>query len=537
MSPPAKRLRRSRVACEPCRIRKRRCDGQQPCETCTQFAYDCFYDVNTRKKRNKGPITRSPALPTPVAKPRSSPEERTRSEPPAPVCTPASQDTAPMESNSGAAFVRRLGLTLDPANAPEPQIFAWNIGTRPLPGTYPALPPTETISQAEMQRLSQIFFDKVSTVYGFLDRETCNNAIQTRWHRPPTLEPYDTVLCGIAAIGYLFSERKPVAAELHLVETARTALEHNSMSMAGVPSPTLIFGWTLRLMYLRLAGTPHPAWMVSCNLLHMIDAGGFHLDPKGDAPALVRPPPNIDPDIRRRLVAYVQYVNTWISYDLGRSRVQLYGAPYTSPSPTDPGDYTAEMLDLLPLSEILAPHKPADPEQLATLLTKVLDSERTQAPYILSQCNLALCIFRRLRVLCGSKATNSDNDIAPRILTLCTKALASARDLLNSLSPWSHVANVPFQIVYTMLVIDTPDSTTILADAMQTLRLVVELYDTESLHDAYCAAGRLVYLQQRAKEKEVRRLKEIIEGHLPNRSTTKTTNDTTMPSSTESKKE
>ncbi|KAL4789624.1 hypothetical protein BDV19DRAFT_396897 [Aspergillus venezuelensis] len=518
MSLRPKHQRRSRVACEPCRARKRKCNGRQPCETCIDHAYDCYYDVSTRKKRNKGAPAGSSKAQL-ISQPSLPPESSTKSSSPRPAYRPDFQDVAPMESNSGAAFVRRLGLTLDPTNAPEPQIFAWNVGTRQLPGTYCALPLIDVISQVEMQRLLQIFFEKVSTVYGFIDREACNEVIQARWLRAPTLEPYDTVLCGVAAVGYLFSERQAVAAELHLVETARMALEHNSMF--GVPSATLISGWTLRLMYLRLAGTPHPAWMVSCSLLHMIDASGYHLDPASTdcpRPALVRPPANVDPDIRRRLVAYVQYVNMWVSYDLGRSRVQLYGAPYTSPNTTSPGDYTAEMLDLLPHSELLAPHKPVDLEQLMTLLSTVLKSERTQAPYILSQCNLALCIFRRLRTLqtrtntTTTNNTGTDLPITTRLLALCVKALSSARELLNALCPWSHVANVPFQIVYTMLVIDTPKSTVILSEAMKTLKLVRDTYDTEALREACRAVGLLVLLQQRKKEREARELKDILAG-------------------------
>lgn len=35
-----------------------------------------------------------------------------------------------LEANSGAAFVRKLGLRIDPARAPRLHLFAWNVGER-----------------------------------------------------------------------------------------------------------------------------------------------------------------------------------------------------------------------------------------------------------------------------------------------------------------------------------------------------------------------------------------------------------------------
>ncbi|KAL4905779.1 hypothetical protein BDW74DRAFT_177478 [Aspergillus multicolor] len=354
-----------------------------------------------------------------------------------PMVTVPPREAVTMESNSGAAFARRLGLMLDPANAPEPQLFAWNVGTRQLPGIYPALPLIEAISHAEMQVLAQIYFDK------------------KRWLRPSTLEPTTS------------------------------------------PPRTL-----------------------------------------------TQPPFNVDPDTRCRLVAYVQYINTWISYGLGRSPVQLHGAaPFSSAkSISEREDYNAEMPNLLPVSVSLAPHKPADPAQLMALLVAVLDSKRVQPPSILSQCNLALCILRRLRALgthADVTAAATTDDIATptpanptsttpdltstpsspatltsRAISLSHKALSCAWHLAHQISPWSHVATMPFQIVYTMLAVDTPAATACLREAMDALKEIRDLYDSDVLREAYRAAGILVLLQQRKKEGEGRALRGIVEAHL-----------------------
>ncbi|KAK9350308.1 hypothetical protein V1523DRAFT_96961 [Lipomyces doorenjongii] len=77
--------------------------------------------------------------------------------------------------------------------------------------------------------------------------------------------------------------------------------------MSGIPFLDIITGWALRLAYLRLTASPHTAWMASCSLLHMIEAAGLHWEPSSKAFAK-----NIDPNIRRRLLGFAQYVNMWI---------------------------------------------------------------------------------------------------------------------------------------------------------------------------------------------------------------------------------
>ncbi|KKP07004.1 protein RDR1 [Trichoderma harzianum] len=42
--------KRSRVACEPCRERKRKCVGGNPCETCVSWDYECHFDGQKEKR-------------------------------------------------------------------------------------------------------------------------------------------------------------------------------------------------------------------------------------------------------------------------------------------------------------------------------------------------------------------------------------------------------------------------------------------------------------------------------------------------------
>ncbi|KAF4232511.1 hypothetical protein CNMCM8980_009546 [Aspergillus fumigatiaffinis] len=511
MSGQLKRQRRSKVACEPCRTRKRKCNGQQPCEMCTDSEYTCHYDLGARKKRNKNLALESltavrPAHTQQAESPAECPTAPTPRRP-SPLgerfTNTVQQSIGP---NSGAVFVQNLGLKIDPVNALDPQVFAWNIGLRQLPGSFMAMPIVNIISAEEMTALTHVYFDKIAPYYGFIDKEICFEYVSSRWDRPSASEPSDVILCGVAAMGYLFSRRKAVAAELHLIESAKSALKQRSGGE--IPPLMLITGWALRVSYLRLTASPHTAWLASCSLMHLIDASGLHLDPSSRH-ALLRPTQNIDDDIRRRLVSFAQYINTWVSFDLARSRIILHGASYTTPSSRD-GDYTAEMLDLLPLSESLDPFTPVDAVQLTAMLVNIMQSSHEQPPSVLSQCNLVLCIFRRLRAVHSTLSPA----LMSQMLALVTKALACARELVDANCPWSHVANVPFQIICTLLAVDSPESLSLLDDAVQTLKYVTDVYDTEVLREAYRTAGSLILLQQRRKDHDSARLNSILGLHF-----------------------
>ncbi|KAJ5573625.1 uncharacterized protein N7459_008052 [Penicillium hispanicum] len=548
--------KRSRVACISCQLRKRKCSGEQPCSTCAQIGAECLYNPVPRKRRatsssgyhaNLSTLDerqrrfdgRSNTVPQPVsaASSATSPASRQRLSSSRPV-------NQSLQANSGAAFVRKLGLRIDPAHAPRLQLFAWNVGERRSP---PALssalesqrsaPITKIISQEEMRRLTAIYFEKVDPCYAFLDRRYVLDCIVQRWPSSPespaepSEQPYDAVLCGVAAFGYLFSRREMTDTELRAVETARLLLEKSILG-AETPSIDTIAGWVLRAAYLRTTASPHAAWMASCTLMHMIEAAGLHLEsPDAESTGLSsstsqRQQPQSgdsglgettnDPDIRRRLFGMARHLNTWISFDLGRSRVVLHGATTNaplirdhSPPPSISPSSRSDLFRLLPLSESLDPTGPS-PQDLAELesaLDSVLDLVYTEPPSILLQCNLMLCIYRRIRALNAHAPLSGRLD---QVLALASRALRAARTMVTSTCPWHQVANVPFQVVCTLLAIDNRAALSVLPDAMHTLREVLAVYDTSVMREAYSTAYLLVALHQRRKEDDTRALADVL---------------------------
>lgn len=545
--------KRSRAACLSCQSRKRKCSGEQPCSTCAQAGVACVFSDLPRKKRARSGSMYQASLsglderqrlpppsdgwthPVPAAKPASSAAGSAAS----PGSYPRVNDSArrmshSLEANSGAAFVRKLGLRIDPARAPRLHLFAWNVGERrlsPEVSVYLAVsgtgPITTMISEDEMRRLAGIYFEKVHPCYAFLDRKTVLAHIAQRWSASsisaePAEQPYDVVLLGVAAFGHLFSRREMLPVERRIVDAARSLLEK---SILGADTPTIdtVTGWVLRAAYLRMTASPHAAWMASCTLMHLIEAAGLHLETQDpEATGLIQaatsesqlpngtnttPQPPNDTNLRRRLFGMARHLNTWISFDLGRSRVVLHGASSHFPQPPATN---ADLYHLLPLSESLDPTGPTpqDLPDLETALTAVLDLIYTEPSLILVQCNLMLCIYRRVRAL--NAHAPLPGRALDRVLTLAGRGLRAARAMVAATCAWHQVANVPFQVVCTLLAIDNRAALALLPDAMTTLREVLAAYDTGVMREAYSTAYLLIALHQRRKEDDTRALGEVL---------------------------
>ncbi|KAI1412136.1 hypothetical protein F5Y13DRAFT_163673 [Hypoxylon sp. FL1857] len=496
--------KRSHLACQPCRERKRKCDGRKPCITCTEWGYECHYETPSRRKISRIPGQSTPSSP---ARPQSSqPDVRTPNTVESDNCGLVRN----LEANSGAAFVRKLGLRIDPMNAPRLNLFAWNIGARQLSSpvnSASALPIVEVTSLEHMKSLAQVYFDKVDPCYGFIDRYQFFDRLDLRWKSPLSPSIYDSVLAGVAAIGCLFSQRNVTITELHLVRSAHSCLD--SCHLSGPPSIDLLTGWTLRSIYLRMTDSPHSTWIASSTLMHLVEASGLHSESPS---SVLLPAAQCDPDLRRRLVGVARHLNTWTSFDLGLSLVSFQNNELPLPILPKPGDYTAEVLGLLPVSVSLDPGRLKDETDLTSTLSKILEGTHSQPPSVLAQCNLVLCILRRIH----TENIDIPSTLEEQVLGFLKKGLSSARALVMDCSPWHQVPNVSFQIICVLLVMDTRSSLAVLPDAMQTLSLVASTYDTETMREAYGAACLLVLLHQQRRKYDVAIFTETLNIHQQN---------------------
>ena len=500
------RRMRARKACEPCRERKRKCDGGNPCSCCVRYEYDCYY-FSVRERR--GMTASSHRASPPTVESRIAPSA------PPPIHNGHDHSPGPnsqlqsLEANSGAAFVRKLALGIDPANAPRLHLFAWNLflGARTSNRTPLSLPITEIISRATMEGLMAIYIEKVDPCYSFVDRIIVDQRIQARWNIGTSTDQYDAVLCGIAALGLLFSQRFVTDRELDLVESAKRILERSTDAHPGVD---IVTGWVLRVAYLRMTASPHTAWMASCTLMHTVEAAGIHSAHLSENIPGIQRESFAAPELCRRLFGVARHLNVWMSFDLGRSRVILQNATHAAPS-SRPGEFHAEILSLLPWSESLDPGKDVDLVSLKATLSSVLERELTMPSTILAHCNLVLCLCRRLRAL--------DYVISglmlDKILALTAKSMMCAQANLDSGSVWHHTANVPFQVVCILLAFDTPSSIAQLGNAIGVLKNAAQLYQTDAAREACNTACLLVLLHQKRKEADTKSLSNVLQAYSP----------------------
>ncbi|QSZ32060.1 hypothetical protein DSL72_001629 [Monilinia vaccinii-corymbosi] len=484
--------KRARLACEPCRDRKRKCDAGQPCDSCVRYEYDCYY---------------KPHHETHHATPKKARRERAPSPLPA---APARAESVPprtsFEADSGAAFARQSAWKIDHLKAPRLQLISWNVGQRRAANSSPEKPELlvkSILSSDIMKELASFYFEKVDICYNFIDRVKFFQRWQVRKLVADDEKPFDAVLFGVAALGSLFSNRSASLLEQRLVESARSILLHYSTD---APSTEIITGQLLRVVYLRMTASPHVAWMASCTLMHMIEAAGLHLPPTTDID-LTPPAEERNSELRWRLYGLAQHLNTEISFAIGRSRVVLQGGVSSVHPFLKQQDSTKELLSLLPMSEALYPSKHQNISNLESAFLQVLDSIHSQPPSVMAQTNLMLCIYRRLRA--GS--WNISTDLLSRALGLMSKGLRCAREMALTNCPWHYMASVPFQIICTLLAIDNRRSLSKLGDAMKTLGEVAAAYDTSIMREAHRTARSLVGLSQKRKEDDARMLGEIVQ--------------------------
>ncbi|KAJ5608402.1 hypothetical protein N7537_005021 [Penicillium hordei] len=106
----------SRVACEPCRDRKRKCNGQSPCNTCSDWGYECHYRCQPTSP-SQPPSLALIAAPFDAAPAKSDTtlkkNERQYGE----------KVLRCLEANPGASFVRNISIKIDATDAPKMNLF------------------------------------------------------------------------------------------------------------------------------------------------------------------------------------------------------------------------------------------------------------------------------------------------------------------------------------------------------------------------------------------------------------------------------
>lgn len=355
-----------------------------------------------------------------------------------------------------------------------------------------------------MERLADVYFDKIHPVYGFVDKDTLKHKVSTRWDETSAPERYDAVLLGVAALGSLFSGESVRDQERELAQTAGNMLEPASTSARPVYYDAV--AWLLRTIYLRVTSPPHAAWMASGITMQLIEATGAHQDPDSSS--------SISPDtcdkitgkeFQRRLFWVATVLNSWISNECGRSRVVLQAASCNEPH-SHHGNLTSDMVKLYRISELLEPNNQDEVSGLTGGLSEVENLELTHDALILSQANLAFAMYRRLR----ASGSHLPNEALGRIIRMGNTGLDAAVRMAEDRCPWWHVANVPFQFVCVLVAMETNESLSHLGRALQALRTIAQRFGTKTIQAALQTAESLIRMSKKQKERQVSMLETAL---------------------------
>lgn len=259
---------RVRTACQPCRRRKRRCDGQLPCQSCTQFNYECSYADTTDHPSAAPSDTEPPAVASTSRGPATGRVSLGRSHRPvAPSFDTEHTDDKFFEPNklryydagSAIPFPRALAMSVCPDSAPRIHSFAYNIGI--LPENFLEAPEKRIFNIIDLdlaERMSTRYFEAVNIVFAVVDTQDFSQRLRSLWNVDSVVSPFEALAAFVILLGSFFTV--PAQFEKHgdLLQYVQDLLDRNDFRDA--PSRLHIEhfqAWILRTIYVRCTTRPN----------------------------------------------------------------------------------------------------------------------------------------------------------------------------------------------------------------------------------------------------------------------------------------
>jgi hypothetical protein len=509
---------RSSRACQPCRKRKIKCDGQDPCEACVGYGYDCVYVERQHHRSNA--VARSPVkdaaltaemAPDPPLEPKDDgPYMATESivtDPEVEHYLLRSLKTRYTSAYSAIAWPKALGASLDMPDPPRLQSYAWNPGNRREPKVVPQNNLTNIITLDEMKRYSDVFFNEVNPIFGVVNRQIFIKKSDELWILHKRGTDFESVTCGIVALGSYFSP-VPLPAEAEVVEHGRLLLDLTVAHAPGLVALNHVQAWILRALYLRSTTRPHLAWMASNNAVHVAEALGLHREltesqTKHAIPQFMSAMSEID--MRRKIFWLAVAVNQFLAAEYGRTRAPIELISCQLPV-AKPGEIILQTLDILQSVPKTQNMLGRGPELLETLQTAMVLPVKSPFQGLL-RADACFCTFRLLR---STNVSLSAAQIST-LLEVIRVALDGATVLLSMRHPWWNIVYTPFHIVCVLLALGTSESLAMIPSALETLKNVSITFDSHLSREAIRTAQQLIHGAREKKRKELESLDRGLE--------------------------
>jgi hypothetical protein len=410
---------------------------------------------------------------------------------------------------SSIAFPLFVGLEVQATKLPRLHSFAYHSGIREEPPCAVTHQISEEIAWNTTSGLIEVYTASIHPIFGLLDMENFYARCEKHWHGQPQDMAFEAIASGVLALASLFNGNLDQETEMWLVLHAKEILEDYSISR--FPSLEHIAAWILRAIYVRCTGRPHVTWLTTCTIMHLVEATGLHHAPD----FMLQTTGNLAPglEISNTVIRTTQVaicLHTIIAFEYGRSIMTVnFKTLETDLQGTHEGDLTPQMCSLvsavLPVTHTM--RDPADTiEEILSALEKVINVPVSHDFLLLLRADLALGIYRRLRVM-NSNPQTMPND---RVITAGAAALPAARRLVSQDQSWWNIVGTIFQFACALLAMDTSSSCDMLVETMDTLEFVVDHLDTHLAREALSTARQLARAALDKKRKGVDALQRVV---------------------------
>lgn len=516
-SKPPRRIRNG-GACIRCRKSRRRCNGQKPCSTCKRYNYECNFELTSRPVE----VVRKREEHVPTNTLHSDSRGKSNSgRRPVLAITQVGIELPSRESDdeggerlreeladalsSSTSFQRLVGM-MNYAKISQFPTPAFNIGLAGAPyrtsGASSEL--YSVISIEEMQMYSKVYFETVNPIYGLVDRDQFETFVAFEYNnsgpvtRLKESEHYRPVLCGVIALGCLFSRNNdssdPTASVEQIALSKAQDMLHHPQSVENITADASgvfqVMAWMLRTVYLRCTASPISTWVACCrsaNIAHFINLN----DEKKWASL------NQNSNHLRHLFWSLEIFNTWLSQEIAQPKTPFLSCRCQHPKPTDAMDVAPALVEIYEKTKDIFVVGGIPPEQCYDALYSLMDFKTIHPVISLDHAYLCIVLFRRMRVFNISERTISG------LVKIAIQSLSSCEELAMKNQPWWQIINVPFHLLSMVIMIDQPEFTSQIRDIIKSMARVGHQFRTKEVLNTVNIAKELISILKMRKEKEV----------------------------------
>ncbi|KAJ5380670.1 uncharacterized protein N7496_003098 [Penicillium cataractarum] len=537
MSTTIRKRKRTKKACIPCHQRKRKCDSEYPCGTCTTYEYTCRY--GDHDAISTAPVPgESGHAPTSAKRVVPNSKRNMTNEFIAQSCCPDSQPRAtktphgadsPLTksptvgtgifdeqksrytgASAAMAFPHILGVALGSDSPPRIKSFAYNFGIRPeeISNNYGFL--GDLISKDDLAFYSNAYFSAMGPIGDIMDPRIYAQRCREYFHGSgSTTVAFGAIAAGVAAFGsFLSSIRYP--RETELVQYAKAILEDPvSTRMLSIDH---IIAWGMRLFYLRATTRPSNAWIASCTLMHLCEMVGLHEEGNIKRMASVAGAGVLGHDADRlRRIFWISWAgHQMLSYEYDRSAVRFGAVTCQAilPTPGSVADQFVQIVQIIPSpnSPFQLEFQPSTPREELFERLKALSKLHFTHPFLVAtKADLAFCFYRRIYQL----KEGITDEVIQLVIDSGNNAVQAAAQLAkDGRLLWNVIGSV-FQYICVLLAINTSASSAHIPTAFKGLENLVTAADTGLTRQALSIARYLLSLSIAKKRKELSQLESV----------------------------